>query len=74
MSYQEIRSGWDNATAMASLNDKIYIIDNGTLYCVDEAGEYSEVSSGWSGATLLTAMSGSLWIVHSGMLYRVEPE
>jgi hypothetical protein len=72
MSYQEIRSGWDNATAMAAMNGKIYIIDNGTLYCVDEEGEYTEVSSGWSGATLLTAMNGSLWIVHSGMLYRVE--
>jgi hypothetical protein len=72
MSYEEIRSGWDNATAMASLNGHIYIIDNGTLYCVDEAGDYTEVSSGWSGATLLTAMNGSLWIIHSGTLYRVE--
>jgi hypothetical protein len=72
MSYQEIRSGWSNATAMASLNDKLYIIDSGTLYCVDEAGEYSEVSSGWSDATLLTAMNGSLWIIHSGTLYRID--
>jgi hypothetical protein len=74
MSYQEIRSGWDNATAMASLGDKIYIIDNGTLYAVDAEGEYTEVSSGWSGATLLTVMNGSLWVIHSGTLYRVEPE
>jgi hypothetical protein len=74
MSYQEISSGWDNATAMAVLNNNIYIINNGTLYCVDEAGEYTEVSSGWSDATLLVAMSGSLWVVHSGTLYRVELE
>jgi hypothetical protein len=74
MSYEEIRSGWDNATAMASLDGNLYIIDSGTLYRVDPAGDYTEVSSGWSDSTLLTAMNGCLWIVHSGTLYRVDLE
>jgi hypothetical protein len=73
MSYHEIGSGWGNATAMATLDGNLYIIDNGTLYRVDhESGEYTEISSGWDGATLMTAMNGHLWVVHSGTLYRID--
>ncbi len=72
MSYNEVCSGWNSATAMATLNGKLYVIDSGTLYCIEESGEYAEVSSGWTDATLMTAMNGCLWLIHSGTLYQVE--
>lgn len=72
MTYEEICDGWNNATAMASLNGKLYILDNGSVYRVQGDGSYDEVSDGWGDATLMTAMNGHLWIIHNGSLYRLS--
>lgn len=73
MAYDEISDGWGEATAMAALGDKLYIIDRGTLYQVDASGEQSELNDGWDEATHMTAMGGALWIIDRGTLYRVDP-
>lgn len=69
--YREISDGWNDTSAVASANGKLYIVDSGTLYEVGVDGEHTELSDGWDDVAGMTAMNGKLYIVSRGSLYEI---
>jgi hypothetical protein len=57
---------------MASLNGKLYIISDGTLYETGTDGKYKSLGGGWSEIGGMTALGDKLYIISAGTLYETK--
>lgn len=66
---------WANTTAITSLDNYVYIIDNSLLHRVDPVSGTRIVYGGsiWGAATAMTSMDSWIYIVSNGALHRVNP-
>ena len=74
-SYQELESGWANTTAAVGLDNRAFVVADGTLYAVDPAdGSYAQVGDdSWKTRFLVAVGNQLLAIEEGGALYAVNP-
>jgi len=70
--YKKFSGGWSTNSAMTSLGENLWVVNDGTLYKVDKNGKSVKATGRWSNVSGMTAIGEDLFILSNGIIYKVE--